>query len=100
MSDLRSIVAVRRAFQLLPPQREQVNLSALTDWEDSESFWTQLERSDSDDEDTGGEAGMANAKDKGHLRMRRSFELLLTSGRVVRFEVGLRLSRLLQHHLI
>ena len=97
MSDLRSIVAVRRAFQLLPPQREQVNLSALTDWEDSEIFWTQLERSDSDDEDTGGEAGMANAKDKGHLRMRRSFELLLTSGRVVRFEVGLRLSRLLQH---
>ena len=87
MSDLRSIVAVRRAFQLIPAQREQVDASQLTDWEDSENFWEQVDRSESDDEDAGGEVGMTRAKDKARLRLRRSFELLLTSGRVIRFEV-------------
>ncbi|KAI0754967.1 Pleckstrin homology domain-containing protein [Daedaleopsis nitida] len=86
MSDLRSIVAVRRAFQLLPPQQEQVEPPTAADWEDSEGFWAQVERSEDDDDDVGGEAGLAASKDKAHLRMRRSFELVLTSGRVVRYE--------------
>lgn len=87
MSDLRSIVAVRRAFQLIPAQRERIDASQLTDWEDSQGFWEQLDRSESDDEDAGGEVAMTRAKDKARLRLRRSFELLLTSGRVIRFEV-------------
>ncbi|KAI8978669.1 Pleckstrin homology domain-containing protein [Trametes punicea] len=86
VSDLRSIIAVRRAFQLVPKQREQVDLRDVTDWEDSERFWAQVERSESDDEDAGGEAGPAGVRDRARLKMRRSFELVLTSGRVVRFE--------------
>ena len=87
VSDLRSIVAVRRAFQLVPRQMERVDVQQAADWEDSEDFWAHSERCESDDEDAGGEAGLANARDKTQLRMRRSFELVLTSGRVIRFEV-------------
>ncbi|RPD62431.1 hypothetical protein L226DRAFT_544250 [Lentinus tigrinus ALCF2SS1-7] len=86
MSDLRNIVAVRRAFQFIPHQREQIEAPQLNDWEDSETFWAQVDRSESDDEDAGGEIGIARARDKARLRLRRSFELLLTSGRVIRFE--------------
>ncbi|KAI0761941.1 Pleckstrin homology domain-containing protein [Trametes elegans] len=86
VSDLRSIVAVRRAFQLVPPQVERVDAREAADWEDSDEFWAQVERSGSDDEDAGGEAGLGNVRDRARLRMRRSFELVLTSGRVVRFE--------------
>ena len=50
-----------------------------------------VELGGSDDEDDGGETGMSKAKDKPRLRMRRSFELVLVSGRVLRFEVRLRL---------
>ena len=89
--DLRSIVAVRRAFQMIPQAREQGTVPQNTDWEDSEGFWEQVDRSGSDDEDDGGEPGMSKAKDKPRLRMRRSFELVLVSGRVLRFEVRLRL---------
>ncbi|KAH9854680.1 Pleckstrin homology domain-containing protein [Lenzites betulinus] len=87
VSDLRSIVVVRRAFQLVAPHMEYVDLGKNDgDWEDTEAFWTQVERSDSDDEDAGGDEGFARTRDKGRLRMRRSFELVLTSGRVLRFE--------------
>ncbi|KAI0657423.1 Pleckstrin homology domain-containing protein [Cubamyces menziesii] len=86
VSDLRSIVAVRRAFQLVPRQMVRVDVQQAADWEDSEDFWAHSERCESDDEDAGGEAGLANARDKTQLRMRRSFELVLTSGRVIRFE--------------
>lgn len=95
MTDLRSIVAVRRAFQLLLPQGEQVNGFEGTAWEDSAAFWEQVGRSEGDEEDVGGEVGMAQAKDKAHFRMRRSFELVLTSGRVIRFEVTLNSSQIL-----
>ncbi|KAI0648051.1 Pleckstrin homology domain-containing protein [Trametes meyenii] len=86
VSDLRSIVAVRRAFQVIPPQVERVEARNGADWEDTEGFWAQAERTESDDDDAGGETGMAVTKDKTRLKMRRSFELVLTSGRVVRFE--------------
>lgn len=87
VSDLRSIVAVRRAFQLLAQPREEIDHRSIADWEDSPDFWEQVDRSESDDEDAGGEAALATSRDKIRLRMRRSFELVLTSGRVVRFEV-------------
>ncbi|KAI0372157.1 hypothetical protein BV20DRAFT_940447 [Pilatotrama ljubarskyi] len=91
VSDLRNIVAVRRAFQLIPRQRERVSAPREADWEDTAGFWAQEERGegdDLDDGDAGGEAGLARVavKDRARLRMRRSFELVLTSGRVVRFE--------------
>ncbi|KAI0354962.1 hypothetical protein OH77DRAFT_1404179 [Trametes cingulata] len=86
VSDLRNIVAVRRAFQLIPKQMERVSVPREADWEDTEAFWAQEERSESDDEDAGGEVGLGRVRDRARLRMRRSFELVLTSGRVVRFE--------------
>ncbi|EIW59516.1 uncharacterized protein TRAVEDRAFT_121684 [Trametes versicolor FP-101664 SS1] len=86
VSDLRSIVAVRRAFQVVARQTEPVNLEDVGDWEDAQEFWAEVERSGSDDEDAGGDTGLAGVRDKGRLRMRRSFELVLASGRVLRFE--------------
>ncbi|CDO71462.1 hypothetical protein BN946_scf184909.g56 [Trametes cinnabarina] len=86
VSDLRSIVAVRRAFQIVPRHVEPVDVREVADWEDSERFWEQTERSESDDEDAGGETGLARVRDRARLKMRRSFELVLTSGRVIRFE--------------
>ncbi|KAL4250079.1 hypothetical protein ABKN59_004898 [Abortiporus biennis] len=87
MSDLRSIVAVRRAFQVVPIAMEQPLRKDRRNWEDEEQFWTVVERHDSDLEDQGGEEGLIKATvDRPVMRMRRSFELLLTSGRVIRFE--------------
>ena len=39
-------------------------------------------------EDEGGDVGLAKAKNKGRLRMYRSFELVLKNGRILRFEVS------------
>ncbi|OBZ71250.1 Glutathione S-transferase 2 [Grifola frondosa] len=86
MSDLRTVVAVRRAFQLIPMHTQEPPGRHTPNWEDTEGFWEQVERNESDDEDPGGDVGMAQVQNKMHLRMRRSFELLLTSGRVIRFE--------------
>ncbi|KAI1789615.1 Pleckstrin homology domain-containing protein [Ganoderma leucocontextum] len=86
MFDLRSIVAVRRAFQHVPQGTEQRAMPHGADWEDTEAFWEQVDRSESDDEDAGGETGMSKSTDKARLRMRRSFELVLVTGRVLRFE--------------
>ena len=88
VTDLRSILAVRRAFQLIPLQMERVDSKRTHDWEDSAEFWMHVERHESDNEDRGGEDGLTRTTDKATLRMRRSFELLMTSGRVVRFEVS------------
>ena len=93
MFDLRSIVAVRRAFQHVPQRTESPARPHGTDWEDTAAFWEQVDRSESDDEDTGGETGMAKTTDKSRLRLRRSFEIVLVTGRVLRFEVRLSSSR-------
>ena len=89
VSDLRSIVAVRRAFQLLTQTRADVDAETADDWEDTPAFWEQVDRSESDDEDAGGEGAFATSRDRIRLRMRRSFELVLTSGRIIRYEVGI-----------
>ena len=49
-------------------------------------------RTDSDIEDEGGDAGYAAAKDKARLKVYRSFEIVLTNGRIIRFEVNCTLS--------
>ncbi|KAJ7254353.1 Pleckstrin homology domain-containing protein [Mycena haematopus] len=79
VSDLRSILSVRRAFQPVVPVSH--------DTPDDQSLRpSYIERSDSDDEDEGGEEGLRTAQDKVHLRMKRSFELLLKNGHIIRFE--------------
>lgn len=45
------------------------------------------ERTDSDNEDEGGDQELTKTADKPKLRIQRSFELLLKTGQIVRFEV-------------
>ncbi|KAI0086533.1 hypothetical protein BDY19DRAFT_995822 [Irpex rosettiformis] len=86
MSDLRDIVAVRRATQLVSQHIEQVNVKDTPEWEDEENFWENVASFDEDHEDPGGSEGLAKAGDKARLRVRRSFELLFVTGQVVKFE--------------
>ena len=87
MSDLRSILAVRRAFHAVPTQMHDLKEPAADDmswvaiWENSE------QRTVEDEEDEGGDLGLSKSADRTQLKMRRSFELLLNTGHVVRFEV-------------
>lgn len=92
--DLRNILTVRRAFHLVPQHSHSVEdvrgdkKSSRAQEEDDEWLGTwAIERADSDDEDEGGEQGLAKAADKPKLKVQRSFELLLKNGHVVRFEV-------------
>ncbi|KAJ6557386.1 Pleckstrin homology domain-containing protein [Mycena vulgaris] len=84
VSDMRAILAVRRAFQPTVPASH----SDPDPGEDQSyvSLASHVQRSESDDEDEGGEDGLRVAQDKSHLKMKRSFELLLTNGHIVRFE--------------
>ena len=86
MCDLRSIVAVRRAFHFTPMQMHDLvepaaDISWLEIYENSE------QRTADDEEDEGGDSGLNKSADRTRLKMRRSFELLLNTGHVVRFEV-------------
>ncbi|KAJ7784673.1 Pleckstrin homology domain-containing protein [Mycena metata] len=75
VSDMRAILAVRRAFQPVVPASHDTH-----DPGEDQSFLSRtshIERTDSDDEDEGGEEG---------LRAARSFELLLKNGHIIRFE--------------
>ncbi len=88
VADLRSILVVRRANAPVPAnQHTERAPNSDQDWA---NVWTvhadPPEEGDYDDE--GGEESLNKHEDKQHLRMRRSFELLLTSGHVIRFEVG------------
>lgn len=111
--DLRDIIAVRRAFQPLAWHRDRsaVNevehpvgkldssgtrssgmrsdVSGNNGQRDGEIGieWPEVETMESDnEEEEGGEEGLAKVGDRAHLRMRRSFELMMRSGHVVRFE--------------
>jgi len=90
--DLRSILAVRRAFHLAPQplhhETDRMRQSQKQEDSDWVGIWaqTQPERADSDDEDVGGDEWLAKTEDKLKLKMKRSFELLMKSGHVIRFE--------------
>lgn len=94
--DLRSIVAVRRAFQVNAaashPGREGEHTSRPVGLRsghvDSSEDWGQQDRSSSDDEDEGGEDVLKTVHDRPRLRMKRSFELLINTGQVARFEAS------------
>lgn len=92
VSDFTNIVAVRRAFQHVPEHRHQERQRTPTDDEWMNVWSVVNERTESDGEDEGGDEGLSQATDKTQMRMRRSFELLMDSGTVVRFEVILALS--------
>jgi hypothetical protein len=89
VNDLRTILVVRRAFHLVPESTHNEKKKPEDDdiWF---SIWSQPEeRTPDDEQDIGGEEGLSKSDDKPRLRMHRSFELLLTTGRVIRFEVSL-----------
>jgi hypothetical protein len=81
--DLRNILAVRRAFHHIPRHTHE---DATND--DEVGVWQELDRTESDDEDRGGEEELLTAPDKPRKHMRRSFELLMVTGHVVRLEVS------------
>ena len=65
-----------------PPDLEGEDVAQLLEGEG------EMERTESDIEDEGGDVGLAKAKNKGRLRMYRSFELVLKNGRILRVEVS------------
>lgn len=91
--DLRNVLTVRRAFQPhATPRHGETPPKHLAGWEEQKELVEAVERTHSDDEDEGGEEALAKSPDKPRMKMRRSFELLLMSGHVIRFEVGMRRS--------
>ncbi|KAG9125743.1 hypothetical protein FRC07_006402 [Ceratobasidium sp. 392] len=87
--DLRSILAVRRAFELNPSigpidigaARANPLPNDATDEDDENCQW--VDQADtSDDEDEGGDDSLSKSDDKMRLKMKRSFELVMRSGRV------------------
>ncbi|CAE6415279.1 unnamed protein product [Rhizoctonia solani] len=92
--DLRSILAVRRAVEPTPPigtidigvARSTKRLSDdAHEHDDFDDGWVdQADASDGDDE--GGDEYLSRNEDKTRLKMKRSFELIMRSGRVIRFE--------------
>jgi hypothetical protein len=89
INDLREILVVRRAFQPVPQAMHQEQIPKTDD--DLAQLWNQSspESSQSDDEDPGGDEAITRTGNRPLLRMRRSFELLLKTGQIVRFEVRL-----------
>lgn len=90
--DLRDIVAVRRAFSLVPIASEAMEESRRPPWSEDDDAPVQVERLPEDEEDVGGDEGLSKvgpgtARD--HAKMRRGFELLLQTGKVIRYEVNL-----------
>lgn len=89
--DVRDILAVRRAFHLIPTGKHSTEDIRVPKVHEDNDEWLgtwSVERTDSDGEDEGGDQGLAKTDDKSKLRMHRSFEFLLRSGHVIRFEVG------------
>lgn len=88
VNDLRTILMIRRAFHITPVATHNEKKMPQDDdiWF---SIWSQPEqRTQEDQDEIGGEEGLSRSNDKPRLRMHRSFELLLTTGQVIRFEVG------------
>lgn len=88
MCDLRSILAVRRAYHSVPVQTHDLVEPAADDISWLGICENPEERTADDEEDEGGDLGLSKSADRTRLKMRRSFELLLNTGHVVRFEVS------------
>ncbi|QRW06517.1 nuclear pore complex protein [Ceratobasidium sp. AG-Ba] len=91
--DLRSILAIRRAVEINPTVGPiDINTARanplphnVTEEEEESCEW--VDQADaSDNEDEGGEEFLSRSDDKMRLKMKRSFELVMRSGRVIRFE--------------
>ncbi|KAL0960649.1 hypothetical protein HGRIS_005678 [Hohenbuehelia grisea] len=85
VTDLRDIVAVRRAFHVVPERNHSESDQTPSDGEQIRS-WACEERQEGDADDEGGDEALSKSLDKANLRMKRGFELLLANGTVIRYE--------------
>lgn len=85
VTDLRVVVAVRRAFRpaFLPGQPEHDSTGPDIGVEEQDGEVTHEE---TDAQDVGGDMGL-NTGDASIIRMRRCFELVMKTGHIMRFEV-------------
>lgn len=83
VTDLRAVVAVRRAFRpvFLPSQPEHDSMGPDSGVEEQDGEVTHEE---TDTQDVGGDAGLTG--DVTTIRMRRCFELVMKTGHIMRFE--------------
>ncbi len=84
--DLRSVIAVRRAFRPVLHPNQHVDTSTQPEIEENGHLTEEVVREESDSGDVGGDVGLAG--DVTTIRMRRCFELVMRSGHVIRFEVS------------
>lgn len=98
--DLRSVLLVRRAETETATGRHDIVVSASAQGnsnqpgQNEDARAPEVQRDASDDEDAGGEEGLApagSAAAKARVRRKRCFELCLRSGQVLRYEVRLSL---------
>ncbi|KAH9047706.1 Pleckstrin homology domain-containing protein, partial [Lactarius hengduanensis] len=82
--DLRTVIAVRRAFRPVLHPNEHVHASTQPEIEENGHFEEQVVREENDTRDVGGDTGLTG--DVTTIRTRRCFELLMKSGHVIRFE--------------
>ena len=85
VTDLRAVVAVRRAFRpvFLPSQPEHGSTGPDSGVEEQDGEVTHEE---TDTQDVGGDVGLTTG-DVTVIRMRRCFELVMKTGYIMRFEV-------------
>lgn len=94
--DMRSIAAVRRATQPLVPRSVPSidghgNIPGVNQGDQDTDFRIadDEDATTSDAEDEGGDEVLNSSSDKTKLKLRRSFELVMRTGHVIRFEVSL-----------
>jgi len=85
MTDLRGVVAVRRAFRPVflhsQPDHDSTGPDSGVEEQDGE-----VTHEETDTQDVGGDAGLTTG-DATTIRMRRCFELVMKTGHIMRFEV-------------
>jgi len=86
VTDLRAVMAVRRAFRPQFQPRLPAHDRTLPNSEEAErDLEIEIIHEESDAQDVGGDAGLSGGE-VSMIRMRRCFELLMKTGHVVRFE--------------
>ena len=87
VTDLRAVVAVRRAFRpiFVSSQQPEPGRNSMGPDSEVEERDVEVVREESDTQDVGGDAGLTG--DVTTMRMRRCFELVMKTGLVIRFEV-------------
>ncbi|OCB84999.1 hypothetical protein A7U60_g7956 [Sanghuangporus baumii] len=96
--DMRNVLLVRRAMHVIHQVKDpsitanrateppDPDANVLEQAQEPHNGSAEFRRTDSDIDDEGGDAGLAASADKARLKMRRSFEIVLKNGRILRFE--------------